>query len=270
MCGSAACCRRVRRSERSLDLIDTHCHLNDPPLADAVTDVLARARSTGLSRIVVPAYDLASWVPVRALAARFADMLYPALGLHPWAADQALDLADLEAGLRACGAVAVGEIGLDSKIDGPSLRVQVPVLERQLVLARELDLPVILHCRGAFGELAEILQRFDPPLRGVLHAFSRSADLADRFVRLGLHLGIGGAVTRPQAARVRSAVVAAPLERLVLETDAPAIGLHGVEAANTEPRHVREVAAAIAELRGCSLEAVAAATTCNAAALFGW
>jgi TatD DNase family protein len=163
--------------------------------------------------------------------------------------------------------VAVGEIGLDGKIDTPALPVQIAALEKQLELARDLDLPVILHCRGAFDELIEILERFSPRLPGVVHAFSRSPELARRFLGLGLHLGIGGAVTRPRAA-VRETVAAVPLERLLLETDAPSIGLDGVLPEAAEPRHVRSVAEAIAELRGVELEAVAEATTRAAAALF--
>ena len=251
-----------------MQLIDTHCHLDCEPLSLAVPAVLARARQAGVGAVVAPAYDAASWLPLQALAAAWPQQVHPALGLHPWAAAEPLDLDDLAAGLRECAAVAVGEIGLDSKIDGPPLSVQIPVLERQLELARDLDLPVILHCRGAFAELATILQRFDPPLRGVLHAFSRSLELAQQFSGLGLHLGIGGAVTRPQAGKVRAAVAALPLDRLLLETDAPSIGLHGVEAAATEPRHVREVAAAIAALRGLSVASVAETTTRSAAELF--
>ncbi len=251
-------------------LIDTHCHLDCEPLAGAMPEVLARAREAGVLGIVAPAYDAASWPRVTALAAAHRDMVAPALGLHPWAAAEPLDPADLARRLRACRAVAVGEVGLDSKIEAPPLSVQIPALERQLELARDLDLPVILHCRGAFAELAQALQRFTPPLRGVLHAFSRSLELARQFQSLGLHLGIGGAVTRPQAARLRAAVAALPLESFVLETDAPSIGLDGVEAIATEPRHVRDVAVAIAALRGVDLEVVVAATTRNARELFGF
>lgn len=250
-------------------LIDTHCHLDCEPLSLAVGAVLARARAAGVGAVVAPAYDAASWLPIQTLAASWPRQVHPALGLHPWAAAEPFDLDDLATGVRECRAVAIGEIGLDSKVDTPPLSVQVPVLERQLELAHDLDLPVILHCRGAFAELAAILQRFEPPLRGVLHAFSRSLDLGRQFVGLGLHLGVGGAVTRPQAARVRAAVAALPLERLVLETDAPSIGLHGIEARATEPRHVRAVARAIAELRGLTPEQVAEATTGSAMALFG-
>jgi TatD DNase family protein len=249
-------------------LVDTHCHLNFAPLADDAAAVLDRARHAGVTRVVVPAYDPATWDPIEELATAHAGAVFPALGLHPWVADHRLDLDDLAHRLRRSEAVAVGEIGLDARVDQPALTVQVAVLERQLELACDLDLPVILHCRGAFEDLAGILARFTPRLSGVLHAFARPAELAARFVGLGLHLGLGGAVTRPRA-RVRAAVAEIPVERLLLETDAPSIGLQGVPAQDAEPRHVAQVAAAVAELRGEAPAAVTAATTLAAERLFG-
>lgn len=249
-----------------MQLIDTHCHLDSAPLSDDVAGVMARAREAGVCEVVAQGYDAASWDAVARIAADHADVRV-ALGLHPWVADQPLDLADLRRRLLAVKAVAVGEVGLDTKIEGPGLDVQLRTLERQLDLAAELDLPVVLHCRGAFEELAGLLARRTPPVRGVLHAFSRGPELARRFLDLGLHLGIGGAVTRPQAERVRRAVMRVGLAGLVLETDAPAIGLHGVEAARTEPRHVRDIAGNVATLLDVDLATVARTTTANARAL---
>jgi TatD DNase family protein len=164
--------------------------------------------------------------------------------------------------------VAIGEIGLDTKIDTPDLDIQLPVLEAQLQLAVDLDLPVILHCRGAFDELLDAVNNHGGKLRGVLHAFSRSREVADRFLAAGLHLGLGGAVTRPNARKVRRAAAELPLDRIVLETDAPSIGLDGVMPQDTEPQHVTDVARALAELRGITVEEVALATTATAGGLF--
>ncbi|MBD3220647.1 hypothetical protein GF314_05350 [bacterium] len=252
-----------------LHLIDTHCHLTFPPLCDDLDGVLARCAADDVEQVVVPAYDPASWAAVAALDDASRVRVRAAYGLHPWAADQPLDLDALAARLADARAVAVGEIGLDGKIERPTLAEQIPVLERQLALAHDLDRPVILHVRGAFSELLDLLDRFTPRLRGVVHAWSRPVDLARRFLDLGLMLGIGGAVTRPRASGVRGTVAAVPLECLVLETDAPSIGLDGVDPAACEPRHVRTVAGAIAGLRGDPLAHVAARTTGNAARLFG-
>jgi TatD DNase family protein len=252
-----------------LHLVDSHCHLTFPPLCDDLGGVLARCAADGVEEVVVPAYDPASWAAAAALDDASGVRVRSAYGLHPWVADQPLDLDALAAYLADARAAAVGEIGLDGKIERPTLAEQVPVLERQLALARDLDRPVILHVRGAFSELLDLLGRFTPHLRGVVHAWSRPVDLARRFLDLGLMLGIGGAVTRPRASGVRGTVAAVPLECLVLETDAPSIGLDGVDPVACEPRHVRTVAATIAELRGDSVEHVASRTTAVAARLFG-
>jgi TatD DNase family protein len=249
-----------------MQLIDTHCHLDVEPLGRDTAGVLARARAAGVEQIVAPAYDVASWPVVAALAD--GGRIFPALGLHPWVAHEELDLQRLKKALLDCGAVAVGEIGLDSKIDSPSLDVQIPAFRSQLRLARELDLPVILHCRGAFAEMLAILQEEGPELRGVAHAFSRGPELAQRFLDLGLHLGFGGAVTRPRARRPRRSAEVVPLESIVLETDAPSIGLEGVVPEHVEPRHVVDVAVALAELRGLTLDTLAEATTKHARELF--
>ena len=252
-----------------MELTDTHCHLNETPLGSDPEAVLARARARGVTRVVVPAYDLASWPAVLGLAGH--PGVWAALGLHPWVADQGSGLAEKlrvavsEGGRRV---VAIGEIGLDTKVESPGLDVQLPVLEAQLDLAVQLDLPVILHCRGAFDELLAAVAGQGGRLRGVLHAFSRSREVAERFIAAGIHIGLGGAVTRPTARRVRKAAAEIPLENIVLETDAPAIGLDGVLAENTEPGHVADVAAALAELRGVAVEEVARITTAGAGGLF--
>lgn len=249
-------------------LVDTHCHLFMDPLRRDVEGVLRRAAGSGVRRVVVPAFDLESWEQVIELAEH--PSVFPALGLHPWMADQDLDTARLRELLEKCGAVAIGEIGLDTKVD-VSMEVQMDVFLRQLELALEIDLPVILHCRGAFEEMASIMggERFRGRLRGVLHAFTRSTELAERFVDLGLYLAFGGAVTRPGAKRARTSAAAAPADRILLETDAPSIGMDGLEPDQVEPAHVLSVARSLAELRGVAVEDVALQTTRNAERLFG-
>lgn len=255
-----------------MDLVDTHCHLYSDPLAADPAAVLARAAARGVARVVVPAYDRASWADLPPLAAL--PGVSVAVGIHPWVAAEA-DPTPLRDELAAALAatprtVAVGEIGLDGKLgdDGPGLDVQRSVLRPQLELAVDLDLPAILHCRGAFEDLLAEVDRFGGRLRGVLHAWSRGPELAARFTRAGLVLGLGGAVTRENA-RVRRAAQKLPLENFVLETDAPSIGLDTVPPAGTEPHHVADIAAALADLRGESLATVAEVTTGHACRLFG-
>jgi TatD DNase family protein len=249
-----------------MELIDTHCHLYVEPLDRGVPAVLDRARAAGVGAVIVPAYDVESWPAVAELARR--DGIHAALGLHPWVADQPLDLDALEEALHECHAVAVGEIGLDFKIPEFDPARQVEVLKAQLRLARKLELPVILHCRGAFEELFAVLSENGPGLRGVAHAFSRGVDLARRFVEMGLMLGLAGSITRPRAKRSRRSAEEVPLEAVVLETDAPSIGMEDVPPESVEPRHVLDVAHALAEIRHEPLDHIARVTTANAKRLF--
>lgn len=259
-------------------LVDTHCHLDAPPLGEDPAAVLGRAAGAGVDTVIVPAYDRASWNRLRALLPL--PGVSVAFGIHPWVAEEEDALRELRswlanpAGASATAgpevvarAVAVGEIGLDAK-EGPPLPVQARVLRAQCRLARELDLPVILHCRGAFEELLDLLREFTPGLRGVVHAFARGPDLAARFLELGMHLAFGGAVTR-EGSRARRSAPLVPGGRILLETDAPSIGLAGVPASETEPRHVATIAASLAGLRDVPVETIAAITTANARALFG-
>lgn len=236
------------------------------PLSGSMDAVLHRASSAGVTRLVVPAYDHDSWRPVSALAGR--PGVSVALGLHPWAAAEGLGPAILARALQDCRAVAVGEIGLDSKVDVPP-EVQEGVLTGQLEVARELGLPVILHCRGAFDRLLSIMEGFGGSLRGVLHAFSRGPQLAAELVDLGLYLGVGGAATRPRARRIRRSLPGIPRERLLLETDSPSMGLEGVPAGESEPAHVRDVCMAAAGMLGMEPEELAETTWRNADELFG-
>ena len=248
-------------------LIDTHCHLFMEPLVRDVPAVLSRAHQTGVTQVVVPAYDSASWAMVRNLTQH--EGVHSALGLHPWAAHETLDLAALRDALAATKAVAIGEIGLDFKIPEPGRSRQIHTLTAQLRLALELDLPVILHCRGAFEEMLQIIGDDSPGLRGVLHAYSRGPELAQRFVDLGLSVAFGGAITRPRAKRAQRSAAILPSETILLETDAPSIGLEGVQPEQTEPRHVAQVARMLADIRGTTLAEIASVTTRNAQQLFG-
>ncbi len=250
-----------------VELIDTHCHLSFAPLSTDLDGVINRAAKAGVSRIVVPAYDLVSWQQIAQLCSLRAGVL-PAFGLHPWQADQELDLQHLHDLLVAHRAVAVGEIGLDYKIDSPDRQRQRSVLIAQLQLAVDLGLPVLLHCRGAFDDLIELVQPFLPRLKGVVHAYSRGPELARRLLELGLYLGFGGAITRPRARQARRSAELVPLERIVLETDAPSIGLAGVPPEQTEPWHVVEVARALAEIKGIKLAEICEWTTRNADVIF--
>jgi TatD DNase family protein len=254
-------------------LVDTHCHLSMPPLSDDTDGVLVRAADKGVLQVIVPSYDESTWPEVAALGG--GQYVFAAFGLHPWVAHEVppggplKGFADrLAVQLAAHQPVAIGEIGLDTKIGECGLAEQLPVLEVQLGLAVDLGLPVILHCRGAFEELLTAVNKHGGKLRGVLHAYSRGPELAERFIAAGLHIAFGGAVTRDRAKRVRQAAASLPLDKIVLETDAPSIGLDGVLPTDTEPGHVRDIAEAVAVIRNEPLETIAEVTTANACRLF--
>lgn len=249
-------------------LIDTHCHLSFDPLFTNVEAVLDRARTAGVDRVVVPAYDSESWNRIAELEHHTG--VFFAFGIHPWCADEGLDLSQLKNRLAHPRTVAVGEIGLDFKIDvdDAGRSRQIELFRRQIELAVDLDLPVSLHCRAAFDEMLEVVNAFGGRLRGVVHAFSRGPELMRRFLDAGLLLGFGGAVTRPRARRPRRSAELAPLDRIVVETDAPSIGCEGVQPDDIEPRHVVRVIEAMADLRNLPVSTLAHRTTANARSLF--
>ncbi len=174
----------------------------------------------------------------------------------------------LASAIEACGAVAIGEIGLDFMIEQPTVEHQVAILRTQLALASDYDLPVILHCCNGWELLVGALQAHAGRIRGVLHAYTRHTELARSFLRCGFYIGFGGTLTRPEAKRTRGSAASLPLDRIILETDAPSTGLDGVDPRQTEPRHLLQVAEALAEARDMPVQEVAEITSNNARELF--
>lgn len=248
-------------------LVDSHSHIDVAEFAHDRDTVLTRARAVGVTRQIVPAIEFATWESLRALCAR-EDGLHPAYGLHPM-----LLHAHRDAHLDALGAwlererpVAVGECGLDYFVEGLDRERQRIVFRRQLELARELALPVVLHARRAVDDVLAMVR--DAGVRGVVHSFSGSAEQARQAFKLGLSLGIGGPVTYARATRLRGIVAAMPIEHLLLETDSPDQPLHGHPGERNEPARLTEVLDVVAQLRGVDREEIARATTANAIALF--
>lgn len=253
-------------------LIDTHVHLDLPELAHQLPAVLARSRSAGVTRWLVPAVDSGHWAGLVALAVRTPGLYY-ALGLHPWclSAPPAPVLVELAHRLvtrtGAPAPVAIGECGLDGLIDTP-LADQQWVLEAQLRLACDHELPVILHSRKTHSQLLGLLRRYRPPAGGVIHGFSGSRQEAQAFWSLGFCLGVGGVITHARAAKSRQTLAAMPAEALLLETDAPSMPLAGRQGAVNEPAYLPEVLHCLAGLRGEEPDALARQLNANAVRLF--
>ena len=252
-----------------LALVDSHLHLDNRAFEGDREAVIARATRVGVTAMVVPAVDAASWPAIRALCARHAS-LFPAFGLHPMylAQHKPADVDALAAWLDHGTAVAVGEIGLDFHVEGLDHQLQRDYFVAQLALARTRELPVIVHARGALEEVTLTVRRIGN-LRGVVHSFSGSQQQAQQLWRMGFYLGIGGPVTYPRAQRLRRIITQMPIEFLLLESDAPDQPDVGWRGQRNEPARVAEVLRCIAELRGESEAFIAAATTANAQRLFG-
>lgn len=250
------------------DLIDSHSHLDATEFDADCAQVLARARAAQVTRQIVPAIALATFPRLRALCAAQAG-LYPAYGLHPMylAEHRPQHLPELARWIEREKPVAVGECGLDFFIAGLDPDTQRSFFHRQLQLARDFDLPVILHARRALDEIIATIRR-GGKLRGVVHSFSGSLEQAQQLWKLGFCIGIGGPVTYERARRLRAIVAAMPLEWLLLETDSPDQPLHGHQGARNEPALLTEVCACVAKLRGVEAQTIAHATTQNCQRLF--
>ncbi|WP_354015510.1 TatD family hydrolase [Dyella japonica] len=251
-----------------LELTDSHAHIDDASFASDREAMFRRAREAGIRHIVVPAIDQASWPGIAELCADHTQAL-PAYGMHPIYIDQHRPehIQQLVAWLKTHRAVAVGEIGLDYFLPELDVERQREYFLQQLHVARDFDLPVIVHARRAMDEVTSTMRRIGG-LRGVVHSFSGSLQQAERLWEMGFHLGIGGPVTYERAQRLRHIVATMPIERLLLETDAPDQPGACHRGERNEPSNIVEVLNVIAELRGESPEAIAAATTRNARTLF--
>jgi TatD DNase family protein len=262
--------------------IDTHCHL-DAAEFDADRDAVRQnAKSLGVETCVIPAVMASHFDEVRLLAHRHADAY--ALGIHPLYTPQAedKDLATLDTHLHAHRddprLVAVGEIGLDGfvpEINTPeAFAKQTHFFEAQLQIAQRHQLPVILHVRRSADGLLKGLRQFTVA-GGIAHAFNGSLQQANMFIEMGFKLGFGGAMTYDRATKLRALAIELPLSALVLETDAPDIPPHwmyttaedrekGKAQGRNSPAELPRIASVLAELRGISLEELAAATSANA------
>lgn len=251
-----------------LDLVDTHAHLDDRSFDDDRESMFGRSAQAGVRRWIVPATDRGNWEKIELLSAS-RDDVFTAYGLHPLFLEQHEDrhLEELPTWLDGRGAIAVGEIGLDFYVEGLDPARQREVFVRQLHIAKEHDLPVIVHARRAFEETIHTLRRIGG-LRGVIHSFSGSEEQARQLFDLGFHIGIGGPVTYDRANRIRRVVSDMPLQWLLLETDAPDQPCSRHRGERNEPAYMLDVLRTIAALRGESEMEIARATTANAARLF--
>lgn len=243
---------------------DTHCHLDHPSLSLRLHHVLASARLAGVGRFVVPGVAPEGWAGIAAIASR-EEGVFPAFGLHPMLACRYDDHLMEELERYAGNAVAIGEIGLDSDVEGVPREIQIAAFRGQLRLAARMGLPVLIHCRGAFKDTIDILREESVgDVGGIMHGFSGSPETALQCICMGLKIAVAGTVTYHNAVRPLRLVEKIPLEHLVLETDAPDLTPEPYRVRENEPAFLPEIAGKIAVIKGVSVEEVAAVTTVNA------
>ena len=254
-------------------LVDTHCHLDFDRFDEDREAVVARAVAAGVERIIVPALDLANCPVVLSLAEQF-EQVYAAAGVHPNSTAEWQDdwLKQIRLFAQHEKVVAVGEIGLDYYWDRSPKTVQHRALAMQLELAAELDLPVIIHNRESDEDVLRLLAQ--SPLNGrsepgVLHSFSAGWETAEKALDMGYYIGFTGPITYKKADDLRAVAARVPLDRILVETDAPFLAPQQHRGRRNEPAYVAYVAERIAEIRGLTTAEVAGQTTENARRLFG-
>lgn len=237
-----------------MNIFDTHAHYFKSDFGEELDGVLAGLPEKGVERVMAVGCSLAASREQAELAERY-DFIYAAAGIHP---EDAADLPEdwQEQIRRLCGrekVVAIGEIGLDCHYDGaPPKEVQREVFVRQLELARELDMPVIIHSRDACADTMEILREYRP--RGVTHCFSYSAETAREVVKLGMYIGFTGVLTFKNAKKAIEVCKAVPIDRLLLETDCPYMAPEPFRGKRCDSSMIAYTGARMAEIKGVSTE----------------
>lgn len=246
-------------------LIDTHCHLDASEFDADRSHVALQAIQHGVSKIVIPAVARYNFDAVIQLCNQHQNCAY-ALGIHPMYVDNATpqDIETLKTYVEKYNPVAIGEIGLDYFVTKANIEVQTYFFTEQLKIAKEYDLPVILHVRHAVDDVLKYLRRYEIK-SGIAHAFNGSFQQAEQFIGLGFKLGFGGAMTYSRALRIRELATKLPLEAIVLETDSPDIPPEwiGKNGRNT-PLELPKIAQVLADLRCVNVAHVLEITSANA------
>lgn len=252
-------------------LIDTHVHLNAKQYDEDLDDVITRARENGIDRMIVIGCDRPTIERTMELIEEY-DFLYGVIGWHPVDAIDCTDedlkwIEDLSKHEKIVG---IGEMGLDYHWDKSPKDVQKALFRKQIALAKRVKLPIIIHNRESTDDCVEILkEEAAHEVGGIMHAFSADTKTADEIIAMNFYVSLGGPVTFKNAQLPKDIAVHVPLDRLLIETDAPYLTPHPYRGKRNEPAHVKLVAEKIAELRSMSYEELAHATTANAEKLFG-
>ena len=246
-------------------MVDTHCHIFSEYYED-IQDVIDRAMEAGVRALIVNGYDMASNKEVLELVKKY-DIVYGALGIQPEEVDDVLeeDLKFIEEHINDEFIVAVGEIGLDYHYECDKEK-QKEIFKRQLEIAAKYNKPVIVHSRDCIQETYDILKMF--PVKGIMHCYSGSVEMAYLFNKLGFMLGIGGICTFKNANRIIEVIKNIDLEYIVLETDCPYLAPVPYRGRVNEPSYIPVILQRISDVKGMNYKEVEAATTLNVLRLF--
>ncbi|MHB8157967.1 MAG: TatD family hydrolase [Desulfocucumaceae bacterium] len=252
-------------------LVDTHAHIDIEAFDDDREEVYRRAVESGVAVIVNASFDIISSRRSVEMSGHFKGVR-AIVGIHPHDAEEvpAGYLEELAALVRNPGVVALGEMGLDYYRDLSPRPAQQKVFREQLALAREIDMPVVIHDREAHGDVMKILKEDGMPRRGgVMHCYSGSWDMALECIRMGFYISIAGPVTFPNSPKLKDIAARLPLDRILIETDCPYLAPQAFRGKRNEPSYVKYVAEEIARLREMPADLLARSSSANAAAVFG-
>ncbi|ASE35270.1 TatD family deoxyribonuclease [Mammaliicoccus sciuri] len=251
-------------------LIDTHVHLNADQYDEDLQEVIDRALEEGIDRMFVVGFDTNTIERTMKLIDQY-DFIYGIIGWHPVDAIDCTEerLQWIEELSKHPKIIGIGEMGLDYHWDKSPKDIQKEVFRKQIALAKRVQLPIIIHNREATQDCVDILKEENASeVGGIMHSFSGSNEIADEILKMNFYISLGGPVTFKNAKQPKEVAQHVPLDRLLVETDAPYLSPHPYRGKRNEPARVKLVAEQIAELRGISYEEVCKATTENAERLF--
>lgn len=247
-------------------LIDTHTHIDMENFADRFDEVMQTAKDYGVEKVVIPGVEPSGFDRIIKLCEEYPDV-YGAVGVHPEELNSYNEEAEnkIKELLKHKKIIAVGEIGLDYYWDKSQIEKQKEIFERQILIAKQAQKPILVHDREAHLDSFEILKKTNAAETGVvMHCFSGSPEFAQQCINEGFYIALGGVVTFKNAKKVKEVAKTVPLDKLLLETDAPYMTPVPFRGKENQPAYVKFVAEEIAQLRGVSFEEIAEATTANA------
>lgn len=246
--------------------IDTHCHIFSE-YYDDIDKVISECRDNNIDKIIVNGSNIKSNIGVMELANKY-DIVYAAIGFHPTELDDFKEeyFRFLEENINNSKVVAIGEIGLDYHYDNTDKEKQIMVFRRQLDIANKYNKPIIVHSRDSIQDTYNILKQYK--VKGSIHCFSGSVEMAREFIKLGYKLGIGGIITYKNAKTIKEVVRDIDLSYILLETDSPYLTPSPYKGESNSPKYIPLIAEAIADIKDVSIVDISRVTTANAEAIF--